>query len=152
MTFEASTDADLVRSIMTHPSIYGYMGDDSRPPVESFIPCFDKSLLYVTVKDKEELIGMFLLVKHSAVKWEAHTMMLPNGRGRRAIRAYREGVEWCKSNGCKYLFGIIPEDNVSAVEVALLGGMEMVGIMRHSVVRGGKLICENVVGKELSYG
>jgi hypothetical protein len=134
---------------MTHPAIYLFMGDDSRPPVDQFQPTFGDRLMHVIVRDKGEVIGMFLLVKHSDIKWEAHTLMLPEGRGRRAIRAYQEGLDWCKANGCKYLYGIIPEDNSGALQVALLGGMEKVGVMSQSICRGGKLINEIIVGKVL---
>lgn len=151
MTFERTADQWLVREVMTHPEIYPYLGDDSRPSADKFTPYFDKSLLYVTVKeDNSDLIGMFLLVKHTSIKWEAHTMMLPRGRGRRAVKAYKQGIEWCRDNGCLYLEGLIPEDNEGAIAVALLGGMEHIGTLRKSILRGGKLLDEVIVGKSLN--
>lgn len=150
MIYAVSTDEELVRSVMTHPEIYPYLGDDSRLPADKFKPYFDKSLLYVTVKeDNSGLIGLFLLVKHTSIKWEAHTMMLPSGRGRRAVKAYKQGIEWCRDNGCRYLEGIIPEDNAGAIAIALLGGMEHVGTLRKSILRGGTLMDEVIVGKSL---
>jgi hypothetical protein len=134
---------------MTHPDIYPLMGDDTRPKVDKFKAHFSDRVKHVLVRDNDELIGMFLLVMHSNIKWEAHTLMLPNGRGRRAVRAYREGLEWCKANGCRYLYGVIPEDNHGAIQIAVLGGMQKVGVMANSIMRGGLLIDEIIVGKVL---
>jgi hypothetical protein len=149
VTFTVSTDADEVWAIMAHPSIYPHMGSDDRPPVEKFRPYFGDRIKHVIVRDNEETIGMFLLILHTNVKWESHTLMLPNGRGRRAVKAYREGIEWCKANGCAYLFGIIPEDNIGALEMAILGGMEPIGTFKKSVLRSGIMRDECIVGRTL---
>lgn len=149
MTFEVTTDADIVQAIVKHPAIYGFMGDDNRPDAGQWEPFFGDKIRHVVVKDGVETIGMFLLVLHTAKKWEAHALMLPNGRGKRAARAYREGIEWCKENGCAYLFGIIPEDNIGSLEMAILGGMEPIGTFKKAVLRGGIMRDECIVGRTL---
>lgn len=149
LTFTETHDQQLISAIAKHPSIYGFMGDDNRPEKENWQPFLGEKIKYVVVQDDQETIGMFILVLHTHTKWEAHALMLPSGRGRRAIKAYRQGIEWCKQNGCRYLFGVIPEDNVGALGVALCGGMEPIGVFKRSVLRGGVMRDECIVGKTL---
>jgi hypothetical protein len=149
MTFTETTDREVIEQIVKHPFIYSFMGDDNRPPKEQWEPLFGDRVKYVVVRDGEQILGMFLLVLHTATKWEAHTLLLPEGRGRRAVKAYKQGIEWCRANGCRYLFGIIPEDNEGALGIALMGGMDPVGTFKKAVLRGGVMRDECIVGKRL---
>lgn len=93
---ELTTDRDYIQSVFLHPSIYASMCDDSCPvnPGEVevgralAVPGF---FLCAMIGDWP--VGAFWLVnKDDAV--EAHTALLPECRGRDAIRVTRAAIRW----------------------------------------------------------
>jgi Protein of unknown function (DUF2824) len=150
---ERTFDYGLVRRIMTHPDIYPYMVSDGAASAEDFGPGRGEHLWYILVHDGAELLGMFLCVPLNAITWEAHTMFFPGIGGRRAIAAYRCGLEWLWANSpCKKIVGFIPEDNPRALVVALRGGAEKLGVLTKSISKHGRLLDQTVVSAGVNHG
>lgn len=145
MHFEQTLDMGLVRSVLTHPRIYPAITDDGCPGVETFEP--NPSMLYVTVRDKGELLGIFALEGRNAICYEIHTCLLPRAWGERAKQAARGMREWLFANTpCQRIITTIPLYNTLAVRFAVEAGMEEFGINPDSYLKGGKLYGQILMG------
>lgn len=138
--FDRSTDYDLIREIMTHPKMWSWISDDFAGAPDQFQPARHPELLYVLVRDGEELLGMFLLVPHSPIMIEVHTCLLPNAWGLRASSAARDLPKWLALNTrCKRLITQIPDYNRLAVRFAESAGMEEYGRNLKAYMKNGEL-------------
>src|SRR5581483_3651266 len=110
--FERSTDVALIRQIITHPKIYPWLGDDGMPPAAQFQPVDHPEIHYMLVWDGSELLGLFEFRPKNSVTWEAHTCLLPNAWGARAVTAAREMARWTFDNtSCERIVTAVPEYN-----------------------------------------
>src|SRR6516165_7128124 len=64
LSFERSQDWELIRGIMLNPKIWTHISDDSTPPAEEWEPVQAEHIWYVIVRDGEEVLGLFMLVRH----------------------------------------------------------------------------------------
>ena len=139
LTFERSEDWDLIRSIITHPKIWPHVSDDSTPPWEEWQPVIAESVWYVVVRDREELLGVFTMVRHNAICWEVHTCLLPSAWGR-TLEAARQMAEWAFANmECLRIITNVPAYNRLALRFAERAGMTQYGINPQSYLKDGKL-------------
>jgi len=123
------------------------MHDDFAPPASEWEPPEHELLKYVLVKDGPELIGLFMVAKHSHVMWELHEAFLPSAWGRRARRAAREFREWIwGETKCQRLIGTIVASNRAALAFAKASGMEIVGVHPRSFMKHGRLQDLIIVG------
>jgi hypothetical protein len=150
LSFETTFDYDLVRRILTEPSIYEGIRDDTAPEPEQFQPEKNPRLHYILVRDSGEILGLFVCVLHNLVCWEAHTCLLPHCRGRRALEVYREGMRWLKAHtSCRKVIGSIQPENKAALWISLRSGLTKFGINTKSILVHGELRDQILVGKEL---
>lgn len=148
LTFERTQDFELVKQIITHPAIYEHMHSDGAPAPENFQ--VSEAGWYFLVRDQGELLGLFICVPQTSVCWEIHTCLLPAARGKRAFRAYREGLAYLKAHtSCRKVIGNIPADNPGALAIALRSGCRAIGVNTKSISHGGRLLDQVIVGKEL---
>jgi hypothetical protein len=98
LTFERTTDYNLIRAIMTHPRVYPAVSDDASPAAADFWPVQHPSFWYVLARDRycgySVDLGLWLFVPQNAVCWEVHTCLLPKHGYRRAREAARELAGW----------------------------------------------------------
>jgi RimJ/RimL family protein N-acetyltransferase len=127
------------------------MMHDGAAPAEEFRPAEDEQLWYVLVKRGDQVLGLFLLAPHTNVCYEAHMMLLPEGRlGRRSIAAYEFGMDWVREHlDCKKIIGNIPDYNEAALRMALASGYRIIGTNTRSLRHNGRLIDQTIVGREL---
>ena len=75
MRFERSTDLRLVRAILTDPDIYDRMGDDGIPPREEYQVPNHPGIWWITVWDRERLLGLFAFFPENAICWATHVAL-----------------------------------------------------------------------------
>jgi hypothetical protein len=81
MRFERTSNLALVKSVLTQPGIWPYIGDDFAPEKELFRVNADSRIWYVLVVDKSVWPeGLFSFVPENPICWAVHVAMV---RGRR---------------------------------------------------------------------
>jgi RimJ/RimL family protein N-acetyltransferase len=149
-TFEWTQDRERVRTVMTHPAIYDGIRDDSAPRAELFKPDLGGRFLYLSVRDDDDLLGLFVFEPRNEVCWEVHTCLLPHCRGVRALAVYRAGMEWVRrETTCRKILGNIQPENRGALWVAKRAGLNEIGVNTKSILRQGELRDQIILGKEL---
>jgi RimJ/RimL family protein N-acetyltransferase len=140
MTFERTTDADLIHEIVTHPANYFRVIDDSAPEPSVWRPVMNDAVWYVVIKDAEEILGLWAFFPENAVTWRAHMNFLPAAYGPRARQATRELFRWIWENtSCRRIIGEIPGFNRLAMRLVQDAGMRPFGIDEASFLKNGKL-------------
>lgn len=138
-SYEPSTDAFLIRYILTHEKVYGRASDDFAPPVAEFQPRLE-GITYVLLKRDGLHLGLWALMPHSPVLWEVHTCLLPQAWGETAHEAVPGFLEWVwKSTTCKRLITSVPAFNRAALKFAKFAGMKEYGINEDGFQKGNRL-------------
>lgn len=120
------------------------------PAREDYVPPEGPHLWYVLVFDGPDLLGLFFCVPFSPVLWEIHTCLFVGVGLRRAIAAYRAGLEWLGLHtSCRKVLGMISADNPRALVVALRGGARKVGVLTSSISKGGALLDQTIVAADV---
>ncbi len=100
ISIEPTTDVLYIKSILMNQDIYSATKDDSLPATPAFIDDIDVLSIpgfFLKVMADGVQAGLFWLIwKGSGV--EAHTGLLPNCRGRNAIKATKMAIDWVFSN------------------------------------------------------
>jgi RimJ/RimL family protein N-acetyltransferase len=147
MIFERTTDASLVRSVLTDPAIWRGISDDSSPAREEYEPAMSETIWYVAVRDRAELLGLFVFVPQNAVCWEVHTCLLPHSWGDRAAQASREMSAWIWANTpCRRIVTTVPSFNRLALRFAKEAGLTQYGVNPASFIRDGRLHDQHLLG------
>lgn len=146
--FEPTQDLELVRHLITHPSIWPEVTDDFSGNPEDFVPFNHPLILHLLVKDEQsQLMGMWRFTAHNTVCWEVHTCILPEHRGRKAIHAGREALHWIWTNTrCLRLITNVPEHNRKALWFAKQCGLELIGVNTKSFMKHGILEDQSILG------
>ncbi len=139
-TFKRTVNAELIKSIVTHPKIYSKIVDDFAVKPDFYQPIMHPDVRYMLVYDAEELLGMFIFVPHNQITWEVHTCLLPNAWKGRSIPAAIEMTAWIWEHTiCSRVFTNVPRSNRLALRFAKAAGMKEFGVNEKSVLRGGVL-------------
>ena len=133
MTFDRTSDLELVRQILTAPACYAKMVNDSAPRREDFRPDPDAQIEYVLARDEGAPVGVFLLAGA-----EIHFCLLPMtwGDTERIARGFLAWV-WANTKHGR-LVGKVPSYNALARKLAEAVGFVEVGWEPGAVVKGGK--------------
>ena len=119
MTFERSTDYELIRLIIKHPKIWPHIGDDNAGSPEDFKPIEHSSVWYVVARDNDELMGLWILVPENSICYDLHTCLLPTAWGPKAAQAAAEMQSWIWTNTpCRRLITRVPRLNRLALRLA----------------------------------
>lgn len=133
-------DYGLIKSIMTHPRIWRFIGDDQAPPPEQFEVPRSSSILYLLAKDDDETLGVFLFAAQNSVCMESHHCLLPQSWGARARDAAKKAITWLFTNTrCVRIVGSTPTCNRAALKFAQDLGFTPFGLNRKSFMRYGVL-------------
>lgn len=139
-TFEPTNDEDLIKSMVTHVKIYPSVVDDHAPSRAEYQPPMHPSLLYLVVRDHDELQGLFFFHPINAVTFEVHTCLLPHSWGGRARAIAREMLKWLWANTDAHrLITSVPDYNRLALVFAKAAGMKEYGRNPESFMKDGKL-------------
>lgn len=144
MRIEPTTDASLITSVVTHPSIWPHVSDDS-VRVDEYHPTID-GLIWLKVFD-DNLLGIYMIQRHNFINYEIHTCMLPSAWGKKAKQASKLVLDWIFSNTeCMKLITHVPEDNPLALRYAKNAGLMVEGNNRKSIMKNGKLLDQTQLG------
>lgn len=141
MTFERTTDYDLIREIVTHPKLYSWLTDDFSPPPRDYRPPEHPAIWYLLVKEGETRLGLFMAAPLNGVLFELHTCLLPPAWGGKSREALRSVIQWIFENTpCRRIVTHVPRDNRLALKLAADVGLERIGVNRNSFLKNGKLL------------
>lgn len=150
LRLETTRDAELIRSIFTHPSLYPSLTDDFAPPPEHWWPLDSPSLLHLLVYDAGELLGMFMTHAINGILWEVDHALLPHcwrsGRAGEAGKAYLRWL-WANTQAQKVI-GFAPSSNLLAIRYAKRLGLAELGRIERSYLRSGELLDLVIVGAD----
>ena len=147
MYFERTTDAAVVKRIITHPKVYPWISDDNSPAPEEFEPTIHPAILHLLCIEGKECIGLWTFIPHTSACWEVHTYLLPKHgmkRGRQAARMALD-VVWANST-CRRIFANVPDFNPLALKFALDVGFVEFGYNPASLLKNGKLWGQHLMG------
>lgn len=146
ITFSQTTDYELIKAIITHPSIWPAVSDDYAS-LERFEPVRDPAFLYVTATDGDELLGVFLFAPTNSICLEVHTCLLPNSWGAKAKAAGREVIGWIWQNtGAHRIITNVPAYNRLALRFARQSGLTDFGNNKKSYMKHGSLHDQIMLG------
>lgn len=143
--FERSTNYELIRQIITHERIWGYLSDDGSPPREDFEPLESNFVWYVIACDVDdagggEILGLWMFFPHNTVCWEVHTCLLPIAWGERGQAAAKMLPDWIwRNTPCRRIVTNVPTYNRLALHFAFKAGMKMYGVNPDSYLKDGIL-------------
>jgi len=137
---ERTTDWELIKQIVTDPSVYPKVTDDKSPSAENWEPVRQDYMHYLLAKDGEEVLGLFAVIADNAVTYRVHTCLLPNSYGPKAATAAKELIAWVFANlDCRRLVTEVPQFNRLALKFSRNAGMKEFGFNPDSYLRNGKL-------------
>jgi RimJ/RimL family protein N-acetyltransferase len=147
ISFERTEDADLIRSIVTHPKVFGFLHDDDSPPREAWVPAFYPRLSWMLVRHDAVPLGLIIVREHSSYLWELHLGFLPEAWGELALESFREFIcgVWRVSK-CQRLFGHIAAHNRRALKFAKSAGFREFAVHPRSLMKDGNLVDQILVG------
>lgn len=137
--YQRTQDLELVRSILTHPELYDWMGDDFTPERPYFEPNPDPRIWYLLCFDGEELLGLLMFVPQSHVLWDVHCSLLPSARGKTA-EAARGAFRWMFAlTHCRRIVAAVPRFNRPAAALCRIAGLKLYGVNPKAFLRRGSL-------------
>jgi len=139
-------DNALVCSILGHPSVYGWVTDDSAPPAKDldYTPFLALESVYVLMP-REGCLTIY--IPRNGVTWEVHSAALPESRGKTMTDAARESLAWMFENTpCRKVVTCVPSFNPLALRLAKQTGMVQEGIDRRSFLKDGVIYNQTLLG------
>lgn len=147
LTFERTTNYELVRAIVTNPVLYKHITDDGSPAREKFRPIEHSAIWYVLVWNDDKLLGLFMFVPLNSVCFEVHTCLLPASWGKHTEAAAQGVAEWIwEHTACQRIITNVPSYNRLALRLALLSGMKEFGVNKDSFLKNGQLYDQIMLG------
>ena len=152
MQFQRTTDYELVKRIVTDPSIYPFVADDLSPKPAEWQPVCHELIWYVLAVHEGESVGMLMLMPRNSIHFDCHVCMLQSGMGK-ALDTPNEFVSWVWENTpCRRMTASIPAFNRAAIRFALRGGMAEFGKNPDSFLKHGKLHPQILLGVTKAQG
>lgn len=144
MRIEQTTDAQWIKSVVTHKAIWPHVSDDAAT-AESYQPPLI-GVMWLEALDDASL-GLYLVHPHNCVTYEIHTCLLPNAWGDKAKQAAKLVLDWIFANTpCQKVITHVPETNTLALRYAKRAGMVVEGNNRKSFLKNGRLLDQIQLG------
>jgi hypothetical protein len=105
-----ATDAELHNAIANHPEVKPTLGYNEGPT--DFTPLLDHPEAYILLSDGAGTAAIFEWSAPGV--WQAHSMVLPDYRGRQAVSVAREMFDLMFSEGARMIWGMTPISNRAA--------------------------------------
>jgi RimJ/RimL family protein N-acetyltransferase len=144
MRIERATDAEVVRSIVSHPDVKPEIWDgEEDPPVP-----MHELVYYLIVRRDGDAAGVIAFIPRNAIVWDAHAAVLPEHRGC-GTGAMRLAVKWMFENTpCRKVVCEPPAFKVAMVRVLEKNGFHREGISTKSFQWHGELHDRVLMGIE----
>ena len=147
MKFEVMQDRKLATKIITHPKIWPHVSDDFSGQPENFIALTSLPILYLAVKENEDLLGLFVITWENSICWKIHTCLLPETWGQKAKQIGNELRAWLfSSTNCHRIVTDVPANNRLALAFAKSCGMTEYGLNPQSFLKDGQLYDQVLLG------
>lgn len=144
------TDLHMVQDIFTHESVYPLISDDGSLSPEAFRETenlktvLESKSIYVLAPNRYSITIFFPCNSNT---FELHTMVLPEGRGKMAIKGAADAFEWMFLNTkCLKIITYVPTFNRAAKVMARMVGFVIEGCNRKSFLKGGVLYDQTLLG------
>lgn len=139
MRLERTQDAELIKSVVTHDSIWPHVSEDGVPR-ETWEPLIHEQIYQLAIYDDEGLGGCFILTPFSSVCWEVHTCILPTHRGHKAREATKLCADWMFANTeCQHIITKVPSYNRPAYKLAVDTGLRNIGMIESAWTKNGEI-------------
>jgi hypothetical protein len=140
-------DLEFVNYILTDDSVYPYISEDNTSEdiknkmAEIYL---STPLIYVLSPNK---YSIFIYIPMTSIMYEIHSNVLPDGRGKAALKALNESMEWIFENTiCRKIISWIPMCNRLALTFAINSGAKKQGHITKSFVKYGELHDQLIYG------
>lgn len=138
MRLERTQDAELIKAIVTHDSIWPHVSEDGVPR-ETWAPLIHETIYQLLIVDGDKIVGMFILAPFTSTTWEVHTCTLPECRGDKARDATKLCAEWMFENTpCLHIITKVPAYNKPAYKLAIDTGLRNIGVIESAWMRNGE--------------
>jgi len=145
-------DADLLSEIISHPAIYPMIASDHAGPAAEFSirrAVFDRCNYFLLIFDDGELCGGMLFDVQNSVMADVHVFLLPEARGKKAIKYTRACFTWMTDNTrIQKFIAHISVLNKPSYVFAKWVGFKLHGINTKSFLKGGQLVDQYFLGLE----
>ena len=147
--FIRTHNMELVRQIMTVPRTFRWITEDGSLPANLFQPEDHPAILWLLVRDGQELIGCYSMRPETSVCYDVHCALLPlatwvRGRSVASLEALFEWV-WRETN-IQRVTARVPVFNRLALQLAEKAQMIRFGENVKSFPKHGKLWNEILLG------
>lgn len=143
-------DADLVNSVIKHDKIFPHLTDDFTNNADVFdtqAVVENESVYFIGVAVDDELASVFYYQPHNHATFEVHSAVLPKYRGKLSVKMAKESLKWIFDNTpCRKVITHVPVGNNPAFVLSKKVGMQIEGINRKSIMKGGKMIDQTLLG------
>ena len=140
-------DMDLVKQVLTHPEIYPRITEDGAPPREEYNP--PGKAIFVGGFLGDEIIGLMIYHKDTAVVWGCHVQVLPDYRDY-AFDFGKQALDWLKEmTNAKKVTAQIPVLYPDVIRFAEKHGFKNEGTNKQSYLKNGQLTDKVYLGKML---
>jgi RimJ/RimL family protein N-acetyltransferase len=151
ISLERTTDATLVRKILTHPSIFPWVTDDSTVVLDEEPDKIPDLVWCVVAREDTDVLGLVTFIPQNAVCWDVHLAFLPCAWGAKAKEAIDRAFRFiAQQTTCRRLVGSVPVYNRLAIAAAKRAGMQQFGINEQSFLKDGRLWDQAVLGMNIS--
>jgi len=139
IVIERTTDAEYIKSCVTHPKIWEHSTDDGGLKRDEYTPIIADAVYWLKPIENNISYGVFFLHPHNFICFEAHTCLLPDIWGR-SVECGLSGIEWMFSNtSCQRIITSVPSYNKLALRFAEKCGFKQYGVNPQSYLKNGKL-------------
>lgn len=147
-------DADILRQFYHDPDIWGPMQCDDGLNADDLD--FDQILeddsdnchIFVTSHLDNALAALFMFAMENSRCYSIHSALLQKYWGKGYAAAFGQSAcRWMFNNtSCLKIITLVPDYNISALEMSMSGGMIIEGVNRKSFMKGGILYDQTMLG------
>lgn len=140
MIIELTQDVDVIKSILTHPSIYPVISSDLAPKPEDYTPDTKGKVIMVGMVDDVPMALMILYPCNDVTAW-CHVQVLPEYRKEHAYEFGIEAIAYAWDLlGVLKIVAQIPAIYPNVIAFAEKCGFTQEGVNKNSHLKDGKLV------------
>jgi len=142
------SDLLLVDQIMRDDSVYPFISDDYSPLAENFsaAPILQDKKSYILSPNDH---SVFLFIPFVARAYWMHSCVLPGGRGRIAVEAAKECIDYIWRAGAVKILGTVAGNYPKAFAFAKKIGLKHTHTIKKTMFNGGALVDIHLFEKEV---
>jgi RimJ/RimL family protein N-acetyltransferase len=139
-------DIVIATHILTDPSVFDMICDDGG--------MVDKNEFVKSYLEHDKVFCLhpnqwtvFIFVPRNTVMYEAHTAILPDGRGKNGVRAGKAALSWMfTETTCLKVISLVPTFNRMAGIFARWCGLTKEGFLKKSFLKNERLFGQTIYG------